>query len=284
MKKPYEEISNKEYRKREGISASDLKKMTQSMAHWKYYHDNPEDSDSPALLFGRASHKMILEPYDFDNEFAVIPNCDRRTKEGKEKYNAFLLESEGKDVITQDTYDQLLAMRDVLYSTPFCKKLIDGEHEKSFFWVDEETGITCKCRPDSFGKIGVKHIAIDYKTCSCAETDKFMKDAIKFGYDIQTAHYIEGLKKAYGEDFDFVFIAQEKTAPYAVNILQADEYFLESGKQVRAELLSQYKECVERDEYPAYMGFKDSMEISSLSLPEWLKKAYTVESDNPYKE
>lgn len=282
MKKPYLEISNKEYHAGEGLSSSDFKKMTKSMAHWKHYKDNPEDSDTPALLFGRASHKMILEPYDFENEFIIAPDVDRRTKAGKEEWQKFLDESEGKDVITQEMYEQLLAMRDALYATPFCKRLIDGEHEKSFFWMEDD--LLMKCRPDSFGKIGDKNICIDYKTCSNAETEAFMKDAIKFGYDIQAAHYIQGLKEAYGKDFDFVFIAQEKTAPYCVNILQADEYFLESGRQVRDSLITQYKECVTRNEYPGYMGFKDEMEISSLSLPEWLKKAYPVETDNPYQE
>lgn len=277
MAEKYLEISNKEYREKEGISASDLKKMMQSMAHWKYYKDHPEDSDSTAFLFGRASHKMILEPYDFDNDFVVAPVLDKRTKAGKEEWQKFVEENQGKDVITQETYDQLIAMRDALYATPFCKRLIDGEHEKSFFW--DEDGLVMKCRPDSFGKIGGRYIAIDYKTCACAETDKFMRDAIKFGYDIQAAHYCEGLKQAYGKDFEFVFIAQEKTPPYAVNVLQADDYFMNSGREVRAELIRQYRECLERNEYPSYMGFSDSMEISSLSVPDWLKKAYTAESE-----
>ena len=77
-----ESISNAEYRKREGISASDLKKMMKSMATWKYSVENPEEGDTPAFKFGRAYHKFCLEPYDFDNEWIVSPKFDRRTKEG----------------------------------------------------------------------------------------------------------------------------------------------------------------------------------------------------------
>ena len=169
-----EEISNKEYRAREGLSSSDLKMMVKSMAHWKYYKDHPEDKDSQALLIGRATHKWILEPYSFYDEFAIAPECDRRTKEGKEIYNKFVAEVEGKDVISSSDFETIQAMRDALYATPFAKKLLDGQHEKSFFWVDEKTGIPCKARPDSYSKLGNKYICVDYKTTTDAETSAFI--------------------------------------------------------------------------------------------------------------
>ena len=112
---------------------------------------------------------------------------------GKEAWNNFILENEGKEVISEDLLNTIDAMRKTLYATPFAKKLIYGEHEKSFFWADEETGVECKCRPDSFGCIGNQPICVDLKTCQCAETDKFMRDAAKLGYDIQAAHYCDGL-------------------------------------------------------------------------------------------
>lgn len=272
-----ESISNAEYRKKEGVSSSDLKKMMKSMAHYKYYKDHPEDSDSEALQFGRAYHKLMLEPDDFDNEFAVSPKFDRRTKEGKAAAEEFAKKAEGKEVINEETYQKLLEMQKALYDTPFVKLLIKGEHEKSFFWTDEKTGIPCKCRPDSHGQIKDEYICIDLKTTNDAETDKFMKDALKFGYDIQTAHYCEGLENAYGKPFKFIFIAQEKTAPYLVNVLQADDYFMASGKELRDTLLEQYKKCSENNEWPGYMG-KDSG-INSLSVPEWLKNSLVVEDE-----
>ena len=144
-----ERISNKEYRSREGVSSSDLKQIMKSPAHFRHWKDNPDITDTPSLLCGRAAHKYILETYDFYNEFAIAPICDRRTKEGKEKWNKFVSESEGKDVITQEQFEQIDAMRNAMLATPFVSKLINGEHEVSFFWTDEDTGLKCKCRPDS---------------------------------------------------------------------------------------------------------------------------------------
>lgn len=285
-KQPYLEMTQADYRSAEGLSSTDIKRMAQSMAHFKWFRDNPNDKDTPALKFGRAYHKYCLEPYDFHNEFVVAPVVDRRTKEGKQVYADFLEESKGKEVISVETMEQLEAMRQVLYATPFCKKLIHGEHEKSFFWVDEESGFKCKCRPDSFGEINGQPICVDLKTCQCAETEKFMRDAIKLNYDIQASHYCDGLKANTGKDFMFVFIAQEKQPPYAVNVLQADEYFMKSGHDVRASLLETYKDCLERDEYPSYMGFGSDAHINSLGLPEWLKKVngYEMEEEEVYEE
>ena len=82
-------ISNKDYRKRKGISSTDLKHMVKSPAHFRYWKDNPQE-DTPALLFGRAAHKYVLETYDFFTEFAVAPNVDRRTKDGKQIWNDFV--------------------------------------------------------------------------------------------------------------------------------------------------------------------------------------------------
>ena len=206
--------------------------------------------------------------------------CDRRTKEGKETYAAFEKEAEGKEIIDEETQDKLIAMRDMLYKTPYVKNLINGEHEKSFFWTDEATGIKCKCRPDSFGKFGKHNIIIDYKTAENAETSAFMRSALKYNYDVQAAHYTAGLEAIYGKDYLFIFIAQETKPPYLVNVLQADSYFMDNGREIRNMMLETYKKCLELDEWPAYMGFKDDKTFfNELSVPAWIKNSMEYESD-----
>ena len=277
--KKFIEVSNAEYRKMEGLSSSDIKTMMKSFATWKYFKDHPEeDNDTPSLRFGRACHKFMLEPYDFDNEYAVVPKVDGRTKEGKEAKKEFLKQAAGKELIDEETYDKLVDMRDMLYKTPYVKNLINGEHEKSFFWTDEATGIKCKCRPDSFGKFGNHNIIVDYKTTENAETSAFMRSALKYNYDVQAAHYTAGLEATYGKDYLFIFIAQETKPPYLVNVLQADSYFMENGREVRGVMLETYKKCLELDEYPAYMGFKDDKTFfNELSVPNWIKNSMESE-------
>ena len=256
-------ISNKEYRQMEGISSSELKKLMKSPAHYKHWKDNPQE-DTPALLFGRAAHKYVLETYDFYNEFAVAPNCDRRTKEGKETWNKFVAESEGKDVITQEQFEQIDAMRTMAYSTPFVSKLLSGEKELSFFGVDEETGLKIKARPDCITDFNGEHILIDFKTCTDAENTKFYRDSIKFAYDLQLAMYRAILKQNTGRDYKVVIIATEKNAPYATNVFQLSEEYLKGGEELYKEMLRVYKECSDSGNWYGYM--KDG--ISILGQPD----------------
>ena len=256
-------ISNKEYRQRPGISSSELKKIMITPAHYKHWKENPQE-DTPALLFGRSAHKYILETYDFYTEFAVAPICDRRTKEGKEIWNKFVVDSEGKDVITQEQFEQIDAMRNSAYATPFVAKLLSGNKELSFWGKDEDTGLVIKCRPDCITDFNGKHILIDYKTCTDAENTKFYRDSIKFGYDLQLAYYREILKQNTGLDYDVVIIAQEKTAPYVTNVFQLSENYLENGRELYKEMLKVYKNCLETDNWYGYM--KDG--ISILGQPD----------------
>ena len=268
-------ISNSEYRAREGISSSELKKIMKSPLHYKHWKDNPENTDTPDLLFGRAAHKYILETYDFYNEFAVAPNCDRRTKEGKSEWTLFCDQNKGKDIITQEQFEKIEEMRKVMLATPFVSKLINGEHEISYFWTDEDTDLKCKCRPDS-----INHklkIVVDYKTCDNAETQRFMKQSIDLGYDLQASYYLDGVKSNTGNDYIFVFIAQEKKPPYAVNILQADDIFIRSGRDVYKSMLHIYKDCSESGVWYGYMGAES--QINSLGVPKWIENMLGAEME-----
>lgn len=267
-------VSNKEYRECQGVSSSDLKKLMKSPAHFRYWKDNPQE-DTPALLFGRAAHKYVLETYDFYNEFAVAQDIDRRTKFGKAEWQVFCEENAGKDIITEEQFKQIDAMRNVMLATPFVSKLINGEHEMSYFWTDEDTGLKCKVRPDS-----INHklkVIVDYKTADNAETQHFMRKAIDLGYDLQAYMYQQGVKENLGEEYLFVFIAQEKKPPYAVNILEADENFMASGKRIFNEMLNVYKQCSETGNWYGYLGADN--QINSLGVPKWIEQLVESEVD-----
>ena len=132
-------MTNKEYRQDPGISRSNLFEMRKSPLHFQYQMTHPKE-DTPALLIGRALHKMILEPGDFESEFAVCPTVNRRTKAGQEQYAAFMAENEGKDIVSQDDYEVMCEMAEVINKHQLAKKLLTGEHEQSFFWTDPDTG------------------------------------------------------------------------------------------------------------------------------------------------
>ena len=53
-------MTNEEYRNERGISKSALWEIRKSPLHFKWKMEHPQE-DTPALIFGRAVHKWVLE-------------------------------------------------------------------------------------------------------------------------------------------------------------------------------------------------------------------------------
>ncbi|MBO5854393.1 MAG: PD-(D/E)XK nuclease-like domain-containing protein [Bacteroidales bacterium] len=262
-------MTETEYRQHPAISRSELFKIRESPEKFKYYREHPEEP-TPALLFGQLFHAMALQPETVADLFAVAPNVDRRTKTGKEEFANFESEAEGKTVVTADMYQQAMEMCEALNKDEYVKKLLKGEKEKSFFWDDDLTGEQCKCRTDCLTEVGDNLIIVDLKSTENAETEAFIHSAIKYGYDVQSAMYSEGVKINTGRDPLFVFIAIEKKPPYAINILQADKLLIRRGYDLFRELIGIYHECKTTDNWWGYLGRYN--QINNLALPAYLAK------------
>ena len=262
-------MTEKEYRTHPAISRSELWRIRESPEKFKWYKEHPEPP-TPALIFGQVFHKLALDPMTFDTEFAVAPDVDLRTKDGKAAWAEFTAAADGKTVITQDVFDKASEMVYALYRAPFVKKLLDGEHELPLFWTDEMTSEPCKVRLDILTEIGGQPIIVDLKTTADASTDGFMRSAVRLGYHFQAAMYSEGYEKNYGKKPLFVFVVIEKEPPFSVNILQADEAFVSHGYDVFRELIGTYHQCKETNNWYGYLGAYEV--INKLDLPPWLSE------------
>ena len=136
-------MTEKEYREHPAISRSELFKISESPEKFKYYREHPEEP-TPALLFGQLFHAMALTPGTVWEQFATMPNVDKRTKAGKEAFAEFEAQAENKTIVSVDMVEQATAMCEALSKNEFVKKLLKGEKEKPFFWVDEMTNEECR--------------------------------------------------------------------------------------------------------------------------------------------
>ena len=265
-------ISEEEYRSDQGVNKSTLWEMRKSPQHYKYSLTHPTE-DTPALKLGRAVHMAILQPEEFQKHYILAPNIDRRTNAGKALWSDFLLQAEGKEVLTADDYETVMAMYDAVYGNPekgiignqAAQNLLDGaETEVSLFWTDNITGIDCKCRLDAIKCVGDKTIVIDLKTATDAKTDSFMRDAIKLGYDVQEAHYVRGVRENGADDgkIEWYWLVIEKKPPYAINIIKSTDPFRDRGTWQLIDLMEKLKNCIDTDEWPGYG-------MNELVLPEW---------------
>ena len=245
-------MSNREYREHEGVSRSELNIiLTKTPMHFKYSQEHHED-DTLALLEGRAIHKMILEPDEFYDEFAIAPKVDRRTISGKAEYEDLIKNLQNKEVITEDTYTKVVEMAKALKANEDAVKFLTGEHEKSFFWTDAATGEACKVRPDCLTEVdGIKYI-VDYKTTESCADGAFERSVRKYGYKFQSGMYREGVFQNTFDEYKFAFVAQEKKAPYAVRIYICTDGFVNEGYAQFRKAIELYHECKESGNWYGY--------------------------------
>lgn len=259
--------SNREYHASSALNKSRLHRFSVSPQWFKWCEEHPEE-DTEAFIVGGAFHKLVLEPEGFGDEYAVAPSIDRRTKAGKEAWAA--LSGSDKQILTAEQFALISAMRDSVKANPHANFLTTGEVERSYYFVDELTGMECKVRPDCFKRVGNRGCIIDLKSVRSAATEDFIRDAIKYGYDLQAAMYKTGVEKESGIPCDFVFVAVEKEPPHMINILQADDLFIRRGGDLFREYLGLYKRCTETGNWFGYLG--ESGIINNLGLPAWLAK------------
>lgn len=91
-------MTEREYRQAEGVSRSQLWRLTESPEKAKWAWEHPEEP-TPALLFGQFVHKLVLEPETVDKEFIVAPTVDKRTKDGKAMWAEFMGLVDRKSVV-----------------------------------------------------------------------------------------------------------------------------------------------------------------------------------------
>lgn len=218
------------------------------------------------MRLGTALHTHVLELDRWDQEIAVAPACDRRTKAGKEAYAAFQDAAAGKTVISADDAEQVQAMARAVFRHPGATMLLGlpGKAETTHMWTDATYGVECKCRPDWLTDDG--SIVVDLKTTKDASPRGFRRSIGDFRYQVQAAWYLHGLEQATGRRPDqFVFICVEKEPPYACAVYAADAEMIERGHQQAMADLGELAACRAADRWPSY-----SDQIETIGLPGWM--------------
>ena len=256
------QLSNAEYHAKSGINKSKLDEVEKSPAHFeaKFLKDYIKPAPTPALILGSAYHKMQTESSGFYDEFVIAPEVNKRTKVGKEAWAEFEKGAKGKQLITEAQLSQVEAMVGSVLDHPAASKLmgLKGKAEITKTWKDYETGLECKCRPDWY--CPKDKILVDLKTTEDASPEGFARSVNKFRYHVQAAWYIRPF-----ENIDtFIFIAVEKSPPYAVVCYNASAEMIAAGDRAATKNLQTIKTCMETKRWPSYADT-----IQTLDLPRW---------------
>jgi hypothetical protein len=259
-------IDNDAYHQSEGLSNTGLTQLSQSPFH--YYSltldpNRPPRETKPGQLEGTLAHCSILEPDEFDKRYIVGPDVSRATKEWK----AFAACHPEKIAIKPDQYEAAMRQGESVRRLPEVREALSaGEAETSAWWIDSETGVLCKCRPDWRHPAGEGVILLDVKTCGEAEPGEFGRHIGRKGYYRQHAWYSDGYAIASGRPvLGFVFVAVEATYPYAASAVMLDEPAIEQGRRENRRLTDLYAKCRREGVWPGY-----SQKIEMVSLPRYL--------------
>lgn len=253
-------MTEKEYRAAEGINKSTLWEIRRSPAHYKYLLDHPLE-DTPSLRFGRALHAALLTPAAYKREYVASPDFDKRTKAGKEAYAEWASKiPSDATIITEDEAQEIKDMLKAYRGCPDAKNLLKkSKRELPIFWKDKNLGLKCKCRVDALTASAV----IDIKTTADGCLDSFRRDALKYGYHVQAAHYLDGVEALTGKRLDWYFIAIEKNPPYGIHVMKASPGFIDFGEFERNVLMERLHTCMESNTW-------DSYQTEEIDVPEYV--------------
>lgn len=246
----------------EKISKSGLDLIHKSPLHYweKYLNPMHIEKTTPALILGSAVHCAVLEPQEFGKRYAVAPTADKRTKEGKEIHANFEASVQGMQIISKD--DSIV-----------CERIMEAvqRHSEASLLLSKINKVEqvlefedMKCKPD--GICESLHLLIDLKTTEDASPTAFGRSALKYRYDVQAAFYSDIYEAVYKHRPEgFIFIAVEKTPPYAVAVYVIEDADIEIGRQKYKADLEIWRECKLKNEWKGFAG------LNTLKLPNYGK-------------
>lgn len=212
----------------------------------------------PEFDEGHAVHGLVLGA---GAPLRLIPHDEWRTKEAK----AAVAEAraEGAIPLKPAQWVKVHAMAEQLTKHRLASELLaHGVPEVSAFTTEGNVWLRARfdwVRPDCL---------VDLKTAAAADPGGFSTATAKWGYHLQAAHY---LRVAYAlgvvpEGSPFIFIAQEKTPPYLVSVIELSPAYLGMGWAESDRAIELWRTCLAEDSWP---GYADS--TVTIDPPAWLR-------------
>jgi len=276
---------------RPSVSSSGLRRIwnvdgTGSPAHfYAYWTGNPNhregNSDLEWQVFGRATHWLLTGEAGFADQFVIRPDeiTVEKIKDGKTapvtyKWNANRNEcrawlrdhkAAGKTVITEEQFATIKDMAIALGHHPLYRAgAMEGDIERSLIWIDPETGVFCKARPDVIPTDSGD--VCDLKTCQSVSYPALQRSLADHGYYRQAAWIADGLKIAAGIEmasFSLIFI--EKRFPHCVRVVTLDPQDIARGAEENLIALRAFARCLDSGRWPGPGADHSDGEVLRLS-------------------
>lgn len=219
-----------------------------------------------AFDIGRAAHRAILGK---GGDYVAIPedllSADGGIRSKEAKAWVETARADGKTPLKPEVFQAVYDMQFAAAAHFERLGIVLDPEWSEVTAVAEVEGVICRARIDNLFADARGRIAYDLKTCLDASPEACIRAIVNHGYDIQAAHYLDVLAGATGRELPpFRFIFQEKSAPFAVCVVELAPADLGMASRKIARAREMWRLCLERDEWPGYPPG-----IHQVSLPEW---------------
>lgn len=248
---------------------------SQTPAHARAAHPklNPDARrrEEKHLDIGTVVHALLLEGNDAGLELVDAENW--RTKAAQEQRDAARAAGRVPLLVNQveDVYAITAAAREQIAAHKADPPLLtDGLAEQTLVW-EEPGGVLCRSRLDWLRD---DRAAIDdLKTTSrSASPAAYSKALFGVGGDVQAAFYLRGVQAVFGADAEFRWMIVETTPPYALSVVAPGPDVLTIGRKKVDFAIAQWRECLERDEWPGYPSRVCFAELPPWEEARWLER------------
>lgn len=255
-------MTNEEYAQIHAINYSALKVGRTSLPRMHaVVTGTAAKSESDSLNLGTLLHEAMQNGLAWQDRYAVRPEgIDRRTKDGKAAYAAWLQSLPADAQIVEDgSQIQLVEqMRQAILDHRVGRLLATAAGQSELMLVHGDR----KCRVDRLTDAFI----IDWKTCTDSTPTGFAKACARYGYAQQAAWYVEMVRLVTGKTLPFVFVAVESSEPHCVGVYQLAADQIEAATRLNERIVADYRKFVEAG---ARMHHTSDDKIEELVLPEW---------------
>lgn len=263
-----EGLSDADYHVNKGfVGSSSLRKMLSSPK--AFYHDffiGEYQEPTDDMKIGTMLHSAVLEGSKFLSKYVQMPDFgDFRSSKNRDKRDEWKNDlPAGTIVVTEKEKETIRGVVESVMEHEYASSLLrDGKPEISGFFVDPETNIKLKIRPDFLSFDGTK--LIDFKSTRSADNRKYGSSAYDYRYDFQMYMYSEGIKYITGKKPDIhVHVVVEKNPPYECGVYYfLDEDLGQAHSDYRMSL-DKLKMCIDQNKWQ-----QRQVEAERIFVPQW---------------
>lgn len=302
------ELSAEQYHAAEGVSKSMLDQLAVSPKNFWDQYINPDREpreEKHCFLVGEGTHKLILEPDQFADQFAIgfdksaypdaLNTADdmkqvlaaegMMTSGSKPELARRLVEEAGysrgkilmyleqdytatlgdKTIIPAKDYKDMLGMLRGIQADPTAAGMIKGARIEQSYFAYDERGTLRRGRMDGISADG--SVIFDVKTTLDVSPEAFGRTIADRRYHVQAAYYLDLIRLIEGDAAPkyFAFIAVQKSRPYDVGVYFLTDEQIHLGRLLYTRDLLLLEQCLQRNYWPGVTGG----EVMPAQLPEW---------------